>query len=281
VDDKIEGSGVTERVLLTGGAGKVARLLRPRLAQPGRVVRLVDVRTPDVMPPTPDEEVVIASVDDLEAMTRAFVGVRAVIHMGGLSKEAPAPDVLRLNAFGTWCVMEAARLAGARVILASSAHVVGFQSTVDAPAAGIPADAAARPDTLYGWSKAAGEAVGRLYADRYGMDVICLRIGSWTGAPPDLRGLAMWLSPDDGARLVEACLAAHSPGFRIVWGISRNSRRWCSLAEGEELGYFPRDNAEDFADDVIARYGKPDPDDETLVRLGGSWCGMPLGGAGS
>jgi hypothetical protein len=53
------------------------------------------------------------------------------------------------------------------------------------------------------------------------------------------------------------------------------------LAEGEELGYHPRDNAEDFADDVIARHGKPDPDDETLLRLGGSWCGIPLGGAPS
>ena len=109
------------------------------------------------------------------------------------------------------------------------------------------------------------------------MDVICLRIGLWFPEPPGLRGLTMWLSPDDGARLVEACLSAPSPGFRIVWGISRNTRRWWSLAEGEAIGYHPQDDAEVFADKLIAEHGEPDLTDPVMRRIGGQWCDVPLG----
>src|SRR5882762_4836928 len=90
-----------QRILITGGAGKIAALLRPRLARPGRIVRLLDIR-----PPAPlgadvagfaEEEVVTASVDDLDAVVEACDGVDAVIHLGGHGHEAPAEDVLRLN----------------------------------------------------------------------------------------------------------------------------------------------------------------------------------------
>jgi uronate dehydrogenase len=268
---------VTQRLLITGGAGKVANLLRTRLARPGRVLRLLDIRPPD---PGPDVEPLVGSVDDLDALTAACAAVDAVIHLGGYAKEAAAQDIIDVNIRGAYTVLEAAHRSGiTRVILVSSHHAVGYWQRAQAPTGGLPADIAARPDTFYGWSKAAAETVGRLYADRFGMDVICLRVGSWCPEPPDLRGLAQWLSPDDGARLVEACLAAESPGFRLVWGISRNTRRWCSLAEGAELGYHPQDDAETFAARLIARFGEPDEiGDPVLARLGGAWADQKLGG---
>ena len=114
-------------------------------------------------------------------------------------------------------------------------------------------------------------------ADRFGLDVICVRIGLWFPTPPQNRGLATWLSPDDGARLVEACLSAPSPGFRLVWGVSRNTRRWWSLAEGEAIGYYPKDDAEVFAAERIAELGEPDfANDPELNRVGGWWCDWPL-----
>jgi NAD(P)-dependent dehydrogenase (short-subunit alcohol dehydrogenase family) len=272
---------VTQRLLLTGGAGKVATLLRHRLPAPGRILRLLDVRPP--APPAPGEavECLVGSVDPgagREPLLAACTGVDAVIHLGGLSKEAPAEDVIAVNVRGSYGVLEAARQAGVpRVVLVSSHHAVGYWQRREAPPGGLPADLPVRPDTFYGWSKAAAEAMGRLYAERFGMHVICLRVGSWCPEPPDLRGLAQWLSPDDGARLVEACLAAPSPGFRIVWGISRNTRRWCSLEAGEALGYHPQDDAERYAPQLIARFGEPDPDDPVLTRLGGAWADRPLG----
>jgi uronate dehydrogenase len=274
---------VRQRILITGAAGKVATLLRPRLARPDRVLRLLDVREPEPLSGA-IEEIHTGSVTDLDAMVSACQGVDAIVHLGGQSREAGAEEVLRLNAYGTYCVLEAARRRGIRrVVLASSNHAAGFHNTSegpigDLPDEGLPADVAGRPDTLYGWSKVAAEAAGRLYVDRYGMDVICLRIGLWFATPPGLRGLAMWLSPDDGARLVEACLATRAPGFRTVWGISRNTRRWWSLAEGEAIGYQPKDDAEEYAAQLIAEHGEADFDaDPLLSRVGGQWCDVSLG----
>lgn len=268
-----------ERILITGAAGGIGTLLRPTITRRGRLLRLLDLETPQPMPAAGLEEAVQASVTDLEALTEACAGVDAVIHLGGRSLEGPAEETLLVNGFGTYCVLEAAHRAGVgRVVLASSNHAVGFHQRDEAPAGGVPGDAPARPDTFYGWSKVAVESIGRLYHDRYGMNVICLRIGSWFERPHGLRGLAMWLSPADGARLVEACLSAAAPGYRIVWGISRNTRRWCSLAEGEAIGYFPEDDAETFADDLIAEHGEPDfATDPTLTHVGGAWCTLPLG----
>jgi uronate dehydrogenase len=270
---------MAQRILITGGSGKVATSLRPRLVAPGRTLRLLDVVAPKPIAGAGAEETVVASVDDLDALTAACDGVDAIVHLGGESKEAPAEDVLRANAYGTYCLLEAARRAGVgRVVLASSSHAAGFHERDDSYPDGLPADLPPRPDTLYGWSKTAVESIGRLYVDRFGLDVICLRIGLWFPTPPQLRGLALWLSPDDGARLIEACVAVESPGYRIVWGISRNTRRWWSLAEGEAIGYFPKDDAEIFAEQYLAEYGEPDfRGDPQLNRVGSYWCDLPLG----
>jgi len=267
-----------QRILITGGSGGVGTLLRPRLARPGRVLRLVDVAEPPRVDGAGVEEVVTASVDDVDALVAACAGVDAIVHLGGQSREAPVEEVLRLNAYGTYCLLEAARRTGVtRVLLASSNHVAGFHSLGEHPGE-VPGDVEPRPDTLYGWSKVAVEAAGRLYHDRYGLDVVCLRIGMCAPEPPGQRGLAMWLSPDDCARLVEAAVAAPSPGFRQVWGISRNTRRWLSLAEGEAIGYSPRDDAEEYADKIVAEHGEPDfAADPVLTRIGGVWCDIPLG----
>jgi len=266
---------MAQRILITGGAGKVATLLRPRLTAPGRILRLLDVAEPAAG----EEEVVLASLDDARAVRAACEGVDAIVHLGGQSKEADAEEVLRVNALGTYHLLEAARLEGiSRIMLASSTHAAGFHARDDeAFPDGLPADLPPRPDTLYGWSKAAIEALAHLYADRFGLDIICVRIGLWFPTPPQNRGLATWLSPDDGARLVEACLAAPAPGFRIVWGVSRNTRRWWSLAEGEAIGYFPQDDAEVYAAERLAEFGEPDfVKDPELNRVGGWWCDWPL-----
>lgn len=275
------------RILITGGSGLVGTLLRPRLARPGRILRLLDVRPPEPLDGAGAEEQVTASIEDLEALAAACRDVDAVIHLGGVASEGDLDTIVRVNIAGTRNVLEAARVAGvSRVVLASSNHAVGFTPRSEAPPGGLPADVPPRPDTLYGWSKVAMEAAGRLYVDRYGMDVICLRIGTWEQRPPDTRALATWLSPDDGALLAEACLAAESPGFRLVWGVSRNTRRWWSLAEGGAIGYHPKDDAEVYAKEILAArppgtHNAPaDPDfhtDPILNRTGGPFCDTPLG----
>jgi uronate dehydrogenase len=148
-------------------------------------------------------------------------------------------------------------------VFASSNHAVGFHPAVDP----VPDDLAPRPDTFYGVAKVTGEALGSLYHDRYGLDVVCLRIGSCFEEPPDARALATWLSPGDVARLVDAAVTAPSPGFRIVWGVSDNTRRRYSLTAAYELGYRSADDAEVFADRDLASDPWTDP------FVGGGFCG--------
>ncbi|GGP40514.1 NAD-dependent epimerase/dehydratase family protein [Saccharothrix coeruleofusca] len=262
---------MTARILITGAAGGVGTLMRPRLAAPDRVLRLLDIA--EMPPAAPGErvELVTASVTDQAAMEAACEGVDAVIHLGGHSLERPWAQILDVNIDGTHTVLEAARRRGVgRVVLASSNHAVGFhpRSRGEAGDYLFP-----RPDSYYGVSKVAMEALGSMYSSRYGLDVIAVRIGSCFEKPRDTRMLSTWLSPDDGARLFEACLSAPSPGFRVVWGVSDNTRRWFSLDEARALGYAPEDDSEVFAAELIAEQGEPDPESLAHKHVGGLWCG--------
>ena len=85
-------------------------------------------------------------------------------------------DCHRQNSLGTYCLYEACVRRGCgRVVFASTNHVTGMYEKE-----GIPTDPdmPVRPDSFYGASKAHGEALGRYYADHFGLAVICLRIGS-------------------------------------------------------------------------------------------------------
>ena len=155
------------------------------------------------------------------------------------------------------------------MIFASSNHAVGFTPRSDFP---VPDYAFPKPDTYYGVSKAAVEALAAMYHERYGMDAICLRILSCFPKPLNVRMLSTWLSPDDAGRLFEACLTAERPGFRVAFGVSANTRGgWVSLAEAGALGYQPKDDAEAYAAEIIAEHGEPDPDDPVLRCLGGEF----------
>src|SRR5215207_729339 len=230
-------------VLITGAAGRIGGFLRPRLRHPDRRLRLVDLEPPPQ--PGASEEVVIGSVTDLELIGQACQGASAVVHLAGLVDDADWPRILDSNIHATWCVLDAAREAGvSRVVLASSNHATGFSQRGPQPA---PDDLLPRPDSYYGVSKVTMEALGSLYVDRHGMDVVCLRIGSCTQTPQDVRALATWLSPGDVGRLVEAALTTPAPGFRVVWGVSANTRRWWSAEGGDSIGYHPVDDAEHYA----------------------------------
>ena len=241
-------------VLLTGAAGQIGVMLRERLPSHGVQLRLFDREQLDGG--------VAGDIVDATALDAVFPGVEAVVHLAGQSTEASWPDVREANIEGTFQLFEAARRHGVRrVTYASSNHAVGFtpRGIED-----LPADTPPRPDTLYGVSKAFGEALGRYYSDRYDMQVACLRIGTCATTPPDYRSLATWLSPDDCARLVHAALTAPDLTYALVWGISANTRRWWSLDAGRAIGYEPLDDAETFAGHLPAERDQPRPSDDLV-----------------
>ncbi|OLB78807.1 MAG: NAD-dependent dehydratase [Actinobacteria bacterium 13_2_20CM_2_71_6] len=256
----------------------MGKLLRPLLRRDDRILRLADVA--DIDDAQPGEEVVNVDVLDPEAVTKACQDVHAVLHLGGISMEAPFEDVLQVNVVGTHNVLRAVVDAGVpKVLLASSNHAVGFYRRSDVPEGsdGLPGDLPPRPDTFYGWSKAAIEALGALYHQRFGLDITVLRIGTCFAEPADTRALSTWLAPADAAQLIETCIALPDKDFRIIWAVSDNTRRWWSLADARALGYAPHDDAERFAADRVARFGEPDLSDPVHDLVGGAFCIAPLG----
>jgi uronate dehydrogenase len=243
-------------LVITGASGRLGTYLRTSLGELAATARLVDI----VRPPEPAEgepvEIFEGSVTDPEVLDVACRGADAVVHLGGFAGDAPWPDLSEVNVGGTWQVLEAARRHNLkRVVVASSNHAVGFHTRGAQPLAD---DVAPMPDSLYGASKAAGEALCQFYAVNFSMDVICLRIGSCFDAPLSHRMLSTWLSPADFVRLTQASLSGSCRGFRLVWGVSANSRRWWSTAGGDAIGFRPEDNAERFAEMYPGRPPEPE-----------------------
>ena len=148
---------------------------------------------------TAGEEVVQAALEDRAAVHALLEGIDAVVHLGGISTEQPFEPILQANIVGVYNLYEAARQHGVkRIVFASSNHVTGFYRQDEVIDATMPV----RPDGYYGVSKAFGENLSRFYFDRYGIETVCLRIGSSFPEPKDRRMLATWLSYDDLERLV-------------------------------------------------------------------------------
>lgn len=232
-------------VLITGASGRVGTVLRKGLE--GRYgLRLFDRQAPaDVVP---SEETVVGDLRDYDDVVAAARGVDAIVHLGGRADEAPFGEILEDNIRGTYHVFEAARREGVpRVVFASTNHVIGFYPAGET----IPTDVPYRPDTYYGVSKAFGESLGRLYHDKWGLEVVCLRIGSFRERPEGERQLSTWLSHRDGVSLVRRAIDAEDVGFTVVYGVSDNRRSWWRNGEAaRRLGWHPEDDAEAFADAV-------------------------------
>ena len=239
-------------LLITGGAGRIATALRPLLREHFRL-RLVDIR--DAPAQLDGDEYLKLDVVSLAAAEQAAAGANAVLHLAGNpSTAATWAQVRDANIEATNSVFEAARRQGAtRVVFASTNHVMGFYQVEGR----WPIDTLApiRPDSLYGVSKAFGEALARYYADAFDMSMICLRIGWFTPGQPNSTGLnSLWISARDLAQIVLRCLETPRK-FGIYNATSNNPQgHWDLRSAREELGYVPVD---DVTEHAVAGAGLP------------------------
>jgi uronate dehydrogenase len=232
---------VLNRLLLTGAAGGLGRVLRGSLKPYAKAMRVSDIA--EMPPGWPGEEVVPCDLADKKAVDELVRGCDAIVHLGGVSVERPFEEILEANIKGVFHIYEAARRHGVqRVVFASSNHVVGFHKQGKL----LDADCAKRPDGYYGLSKSYGEDLSRFYFDRYGIESACLRIGSSFPEPKDRRMLITWLSYADLTELVRCCLFSPRLGHTIVYGTSNNRDKWWDNAQAAHLGFVPKDTSEPF-----------------------------------
>ena len=256
-----------EKILVTGAAGGIGTRMRKLLPAAYKDIRWSDIRKPDDL--AANEEFMAADLANLGAVEKIVAGVEGVVHLGGFSVEGPWDAIHQANIVGCYNLFEAAYRAGVkRVVFASSNHAVGFYPRDKR----IGVDVTTHPDSRYGVSKAFGEALGALYADKHGLRVTCLRIGNFGDAPLDKRRLAIWLKPDDMVQLIRIGLEHRDIHFEIFYGVSDNADSWWDNSNARRFGYKPSGKAEEFRDQAMAAQAKLPPDPVGDRYQGGTYC---------
>ncbi len=253
-----------KRLLLTGAAGGLGQVLRERIKPWAKVVRLSDIALLGAA--QEGEEIVQCDLADKGAVLELVKDVDAVLHFGGISVEDKFEPIMQANILGLYNLYEAVHKAGVkRVVYASSNHVTGFYRTTELVDATMPL----RPDGFYGLSKCFGEALSRYYYDRFGIETVCLRIGSSFPEPKNARMLTTYLSYDDLVELVRCSLFTPRVGHTIAYGISDNDTTWWDNRHAGHLGFRPKDSSRTHAERFPDTAERPPADDIPSMYQGG------------
>lgn len=227
----------TQRVLVTGSAGRLGRAAVRALVERGhRVFGFDRVPTPRL----PAEQYHVGTFDDVETLNRLVAAVDCVIHLAATPDDAqfprgPAPDdgdnflseLVPNNVIGPYRVMEAIRKAGVRrVVLASTGQVIdGHLRDGNVP---VTASLPPRPRYLYAATKVFLEALGQVYAGNHGIEVLAVRLGWCPRDRGQIEEIAqsaigqdVFLSPGDAGRFFVGCVEADKlPAYAVAFATS-------------------------------------------------------------
>lgn len=264
-----------KKIVLTGAAGRLGSYLREPLTKMCEELVSTDIAE-DIGTLYPGESYVQADLASFDAIFPILEGAEMVVHFGAIVDEKPFEELLGPNFIGSYNIWEAGYRQGVRrVVYASSIHAVGMHKKRDF----IGIDAPHRPDTFYGLAKCFTEDLGSMYWDKRQMESVHLRILS-AAQVNNARALGSWLSYDDLIHLVERAIDTPSVGFSIIYGVSNNDRAPVDNAKASFLGYRPKDNAEQFAEKVLAETGPADVTDPAEMLQGGPFAKVDLGQSG-
>jgi uronate dehydrogenase len=256
-----------KNILITGASGALGSVLRESIRPYAETLTLSDRKPLGEV--REREKHFICDLADRDSVFEMMKGVDMVIHMGGAPRENTFQVILDSNIVGSYNIYEAARQSGVkRVIYASSVHAIGFYECAQTIDANVPQ----RPDSLYGVSKTFVENLSRYYFDKFGIESVCVRIGSCFPKPVDRRMLATWLSYDDCSHLCIQALMTPSVGHMIVYGNSDNSANFWDNTQAAYLGYRPKDSADAYRAEVYANTPNPDPRHPAVRFQGGQFA---------
>ena len=265
-----------KKIVLTGAAGRLGSYLREPMTGWANELVSTDI-VDDIGKLYPGETYIKGDLANLDDMLRVLDGAEMVVHMGAYADEGPFEKLLGPNFVGSYNIWEAAHQHGLRrVIYGSSIHAVGMYPKNEF----ISVDAAHRPDTFYGLAKCFTEDLGSLYWDKRGLESVHMRILSCAQVN-NARALGSWLSYDDLIQLVHRCVETPVTGFSVIYGVSNNDRAPVDNAKASFLGYRPKDNAEQFAAEVLANEPPMNPQDPGHMCHGGPFASVELGNSGT
>ena len=263
------------KIVLTGAAGRLGSYLRKPLSDLADELVSSDLNA-DIGTLYDGETYVRADLAEYDQIHALLDGADMVVHFGAYGDEAAFETILGPNIVGAYNIWEAAYRNGVRrVVHASSIHAVGMHSRMDF----IGTDAPHRPDSFYGLAKCFAEDLASLYWDKCRVEAVCLRILSCAQVT-SARALGTWLSYGDLIHLVERAISTPVTGFTVVYGVSNNDRAPVDNARASFLGYRPTDNAEQFAEKILAEEPPQDHDDLATMRHGGPFASVELGSSG-
>jgi|TARA_B100001173_G_C15999631_1_gene552870 uronate dehydrogenase len=264
-----------KKIVLTGAAGRLGSYLREPLSKMADQLLSTDISN-DIGSLYDNETFVKADLAEMSEIKPLMKDADMVVHFGAYVDEGPFEKLWGPNFVGSYNVWESARLAGVkRVIYASSIHAVGMYPRNQF----IGVDVPHRPDGFYGLAKCFTEDLGRMYWEKSGLEAVCLRIYS-AAAVVSSRSLSTWLSYDDLIQLVTRAIDTPTVGFTISYGISNNDRAVVDNSAATYLGYKPKDNAEQYADEILANSPPSDPQDLAQMCHGGPFAATPMGESG-
>ncbi|NKB54017.1 MAG: NAD-dependent epimerase/dehydratase family protein [Rhizobiaceae bacterium] len=265
-----------KKIVLTGAAGRLGSYLREPLTNIADELVSTDLAD-DIGTLYPGESYQKGDLASLDEMMRVLDGAEMVVHMGAYADEGPFDKLLGPNFIGAYNIWEAAYQNGLRrVVYASSIHAVGMYPKNQF----IDTEVRHRPDTFYGLAKCFAEDLGSMYWDKRGLESVHMRILSCAQVN-NARALGSWLSYDDLIQLTQRCIETPVTGFSVVYGVSDNDRAPVDNSKAGFLGFRPNDNAEQFAENVLAAEPNMDPQDPGHMCHGGPFASVELGNSGT
>lgn len=261
-----------QKLLITGAGGRLGGLCRERLGHVAETIRLTD--RVGLSEARGHEEIAPCDLTDRSAVEALVEGCDGIVHLAGQSVKAPWEVIRDSNIEAMFNLYEAARKATItpRIAFASSNHAIGFHPQTTR----LDADSPTRPDGLYGVSKVFGEALARMYFDKFGVETASIRIGWCFPEATNHRSLSSWLSYDDLISLLERIFAVPRLGCPIIYGASNNPASWWDNSHVAYLGWRPKDCAEVFRATVEAEVERPAIDDANAVYQGGPFCSQGI-----